>query len=213
MSFTRIRNAFLDNLHSFTSPQVKILLTIARHTIGVNKNVVRLSWQDFREKTGSVEKTIADSIKTLTEKGIIKLEKNGKIHTYELLPASLLVFDPTITNLLAVENSFTPINHAFIDVLPLFTSPQVKILLTIARHTIGGNTTTAQISMPTFKEVAGIEPKVLMKNVEILVKDGLISVTKESNKLGNHYTIKSELLTGGREEKQGLFGGIQTFFG
>ena len=156
MSFTRINNAFLDNLHKFTSTETKILLAIARHTIGSGKKIAKISLQNLHEQTGCAIDSIQRSIKTLVpaERDVLKVEKEAKSQTYELLKGSGLIFDPTATNILAIENAFTPIDNAFIDNLHKLTSPQVKIMLTIARHTIGASIQSAQISMPLFKDNA-----------------------------------------------------------
>lgn len=216
MSFTRINNAFLDNLHKFSSTETKLLLAIARYTIGANKKSEIMSMERLHKQTGCAINTIQDNMKLMLKEGrnILKMTKEKNSYSYELLKDSGLVFDPSVTNLLAVENAFTPINNTFLESLSIFTSPQVKILLTIARHTIGGHIQSTIIPQSTFKEVAGVEIKVLIKNASILETKGYIKVTKGSKK-GNVYEIlDKDILPFTKTEEpkqQGFFDDLNSF--
>lgn len=197
MSFVRIHNNFIDNLHKFSSCETRLLLAIARYSIGMGKRQVKISQRDLHEKTGVSMDAIKRSLKTLLDasRNVLKMEVKGNAHTYELLSGSGLIFDNTANSVFYFDNAFTPVDHTFFDNLPNFNNPQTKIMLIIARYTFGANIDVARISMPIFKNEGGIEPKILMKNVAILEKQGNIQVLRESNKKGNSYKIISYYAT------------------
>ena len=193
MSFVRINNTFIDNLHKFSSCETRLLLAIARYSVGMGKRQVKISQRDLHQQTGVSMDAVKRSLKTLldTSRNVLKMEAKGNAHTYELLSGSGLIFDTNTTNILAFENTYTPIDNTFFDNLPNFNNPQTKIMLIIARYTFGANVDVAKISMPIFQNEGGIEPKILMKNVAILEKQGNIQVLRENNKKGNTYKIIS----------------------
>jgi hypothetical protein len=180
-SFTKIKNSFIESTHKFTSSEVKLLLVLARHTVGKGKTTTTITLEDLSKQTGCGIITIRNNIKSLAseERKIMAVHTKNKPNSYELLKNSQLTFDSQ-TNPLAIDNTFTPINNTFLENLHTFNNPQIKIILTISRYTIGSGQVESDIVHPCFTRETGLQPKIVRKNLDILAKQKHISIREVS---------------------------------
>ncbi len=85
-NYTQIPNVFFDEIMKKISPSDNlVLMTIMRKTFGWQKQVDKISYSQIIEMTGLVKSTVSISIKSLEEKGLIYVTREGQINTYSVV--------------------------------------------------------------------------------------------------------------------------------
>ena len=85
-NYTQIPNVFFDEIMKKISPSDNlVLMAIMRKTFGWQKQVDKISYSQIIEMTGLVKSTVSISIKSLEEKGLIYVTREGQINTYSVV--------------------------------------------------------------------------------------------------------------------------------
>jgi len=82
---TQIANDIIDKwMAELNGSDIKVLLAIARKTIGWHKETDQISLSQLEELTGSARQTILDAIDRLGNRGLINVDRSSRINEFEI---------------------------------------------------------------------------------------------------------------------------------
>lgn len=104
--YTRMPNWIIEQLPTLSAPAVKIILLVARKTIGWNRTRDAISLSQFEAGTGITRPTIVKALAELERAQILVVHRNGlAANEYELVSAeSLVMVDPLAEELVKEIN-------------------------------------------------------------------------------------------------------------
>lgn len=104
--YTRLPNWIIEQLPTLSAPAVKIILLVARKTIGWNRTRDAISLSQFEAGTGITRPTIVKALAELERAQILVVHRNGlAANEYELVSAeSLVMVDPLAEELVKEIN-------------------------------------------------------------------------------------------------------------
>src|SRR5690554_7786948 len=85
-NYTQTPNILFDEImRDLNGAELKVILAVIRKTFGWHKERDRISYSQIIEMTGLVKSTVSISIKSLEEKGLIYVTREGQINTYSVV--------------------------------------------------------------------------------------------------------------------------------
>ena len=85
-NYTQTPNILFDEImRDLNGAELKVILAVIRKTFGWHKERDRISYSQITEMTGLVKSTVSISIKSLEEKGLIYVTREGQINTYSVV--------------------------------------------------------------------------------------------------------------------------------
>ena len=106
LNFTTVPNVILDNMSDLTGAAVKVVMAIARKTIGWHKDTDWISNKVMLDMTGLSRPGMYKAVNELIDKGLIQKVINGEKGTEKVCYD--LAFEGTVTQLQGDCNSVAP---------------------------------------------------------------------------------------------------------
>jgi len=98
-TFTRIPNEIIEAMPTLGNAELRVLLAIARKTIGYQKESDRISFSQIEDMTGLAHRHVSTALQSLTKRGFIGQEKVGKqAYEYSVKPVPVGNQFPTGTS-------------------------------------------------------------------------------------------------------------------